>query len=119
MIEAEEKVCVPPEVQSGPGEELFDLIATACVRAGMPRDGSAHLGFTFSFPYAQNSISRGVLLEWTKGFSAPGVVGKDVGVMLEEAFERAGCVGQRVSFFFFSSLFFYPPPLLPPPPTPN
>ena len=83
-------------MQSGSGEALFDLIAQTCVKAGMARDGSARLGFTFSFPYTQLSLSRGVLLEWTKGFSASGVVGKDVGVLLEEAFERAGCVGQKV-----------------------
>jgi hexokinase len=27
------------------------------------------LGFTFSFPTRQNSVSSGVLIKWTKGFS--------------------------------------------------
>jgi glucose-6-phosphate 1-dehydrogenase len=102
----EHKVTVPPAVQAGPGEALFDLIARACVEAGLPATegggggsggGGAKLGFTFSFPYAQHSLGSGTLLEWTKGFSAPGVVGKDVSLLLEAAFARAGRAGQRVT----------------------
>jgi hexokinase len=50
----------------------------------------AKLGFTFSFPTKQTSVSRGTLIEWTKGFSNPGVVGFDVSQLLNEAFSRAG-----------------------------
>ena len=93
----ERKVVVPAAAQAGPGDALFDLIAQACVDAGLPAGGAAKLGFTFSFPYAQHSLSSGTLLEWTKGFSAPGVVGKDVAALLEAAFARAGRAGQRVT----------------------
>lgn len=85
-IGREHKVVIPEEVMRGTGAALFDFIATACADAGMV--SGAKLGFTFSFPYEQTSISRGTLIEWTKGFSAPNVVGKDVAVLLEEAFVR-------------------------------
>ena len=87
-IVREHKELIPTEKQAGSGTELFDFIATACVTAGLP--SGAKLGFTFSFPTKQNSVSRGTLIEWTKGFSAGGVVGQDVSKMLEDAFERKG-----------------------------
>jgi glucose-6-phosphate 1-dehydrogenase len=87
-ITREHKAEIPAATQRGSGEALFDFIAGACVEAGLPP--GAKLGFTFSFPYAQHSISSGVLLEWTKGFSAEGVVGQDVAGLLEAAFLRRG-----------------------------
>ena len=84
----EHKAVVPASVQAAPGDVLFDFIADACVSAGMP--SGATLGFTFSFPYDQTAINAGVLLEWTKGFSNPGVVGKCVVVALEAALLRKG-----------------------------
>lgn len=47
-----------------------------------------HLGFTFSFPCLQRSLTSSVLTGWTKGFTCSGVVGKDVAQMLREAIER-------------------------------
>ena len=87
-ITREHKAEIPAAAQRGSGEGLFDFIAAACAEAGMP--SGAKLGFTFSFPYAQHSIRSGVLLEWTKGFSAEGVVGRDVSELLEAAFARRG-----------------------------
>ena len=98
---AEHKVTVSAAAQAGTGEALFDLIAQACVDAGLPAvpagSPGAKLGFTFSFPYAQHSLASGTLLEWTKGFGASGVVGKDVAALLEAAFARVGRAGQRVT----------------------
>lgn len=72
----------------GTGEELFDYIAD-CVKS-FKRHGKARLGYTFSFPMEQTGIARGTLLQWTKGFTASGVIGKDVVKLLEEAFARKG-----------------------------
>jgi len=33
------------------------------------------IGFTFSFPMIQPQLKQGILMEWTKGFNIPGVVG--------------------------------------------
>lgn len=46
------------------------------------------LGFTFSFPMSQSSLSSGTLVQWTKGFENCGVVGEDVAVLLNKALSR-------------------------------
>ena len=45
-------------------------------------DEAMPMGFTFSFPVLQTRINAGSLVEWTKGFSCPGVVGEDVVMLL-------------------------------------
>ena len=55
--------------------------------AGAP---PASVGFTFSFPVDQTGIAQGTLLEWTKGFTNPGVVGNEVVGLLQAAFARRG-----------------------------
>ena len=51
-------------------------------------DEALHLGLTFSFPVEQSALDKGVLLTWTKGFSAKNAVGKDVVQLLQDAFDR-------------------------------
>ncbi|KAH9962411.1 hexokinase-domain-containing protein [Russula dissimulans] len=46
------------------------------------------LGLTFSFPVEQTAIDKGILLTWTKGFSAKNAVDKDVVQLLQDAFDR-------------------------------
>lgn len=46
------------------------------------------LGFCFSFPYRKTGINSGYLTNWTKRFNVSGVVGKDVGALLQEAFDK-------------------------------
>lgn len=58
-------------------QELFDFIATALANFvategeefHLPEGRQRELGFTFSFPVKQTSISSGTLIKWTKGFS--------------------------------------------------
>ena len=47
-----------------------------------------HLGLTFSFPVEQKALDSGLLLTWTKGFSAKNAVGHDVVKLLQDAFDR-------------------------------
>ncbi|KAF9578671.1 glucokinase [Lunasporangiospora selenospora] len=54
----------------------------------VPQTSEIELGFTFSFPVRQTSIDSGVLISWTKGFDAPGLVGKDPAEFLRNAFQR-------------------------------
>lgn len=63
-------------------QELFDFIATT-LKIFIEKEGSEdvlplgrtrELGFTFSFPIRQISVSSGVLIKWTKGFSIEGTV---------------------------------------------
>jgi hexokinase len=47
-----------------------------------------HLGLTFSFPVDQKALDSGILLTWTKGFSAKNAIGKDVVKLLQDALDR-------------------------------
>ncbi len=59
------KETIPDEVMKSHGELLFDFIAELVKRANPPP--GAPLGFTFSFPVNQTSLSSGTLIQWTKG----------------------------------------------------
>lgn len=56
------------------------------------------LGFTFSFPCKQIGLAHATLVNWTKGFKATGVEGKDVVKMLRDACMRR-CVCFLIEFF--------------------
>jgi len=85
------KFRIPEDKMQGPGVKLFDFIAD-CVAEFLAEETSPHtekiLGFTFSFPVKQTSINSGILIHWTKGFSAAGVEGQDVCKLLDESFKR-------------------------------
>ncbi|XP_078445122.1 hexokinase-like 1 isoform X2 [Wolffia australiana] len=87
---------IPRVLLSGSNEELFEFIARA-VKAfvekegkGDSGDGPRRLGFTFSFPVHQKSVSSGILIKWSKGFAVEGTVGGDVARFLEEAMLKVG-----------------------------
>ena len=46
------------------------------------------LGLTFSFPVEQTALDKGMLLTWTKGFSAKNAIGNDIVGLLQGAFDR-------------------------------
>ena len=76
--------------------DLFDFIAERVRRfvetATSLKDVGSEtlpLGFTFSFPVEQKSISSGTLITWTKGFATSKTEGKDVVELLRAAFKRA------------------------------
>ncbi|KAM6556008.1 hypothetical protein CsatB_003027 [Cannabis sativa] len=93
-----DEVSIPPEVMTGSSEGLFDLIAAALAKFVSEEGEGFHpapgrqreLGFTFSFPVKQLSISSGTLIKWTKGFSIEDTVGQDVVGELTKALERIG-----------------------------
>lgn len=75
----------------GTGTQLFDHIAQCLalfVKDLNLQDEVLPLGFTFSFPLAQEGLTKGRLVRWTKGFNCSGVVGEDVVALLEQAIER-------------------------------
>ncbi|KAL7080719.1 hypothetical protein ACQ4LE_000969 [Meloidogyne hapla] len=83
---------VPQELQEGTGEQLFAHVAE-CLQSFMVDQGlscnkTLPLGFTFSFPCQQKGLASASLVAWTKGFSASGVVGKDVVQLLMDACRR-------------------------------
>ncbi|XP_029121025.1 hexokinase-1 isoform X3 [Elaeis guineensis] len=93
-----EEVSIPPNLMVGSSSELFDFIAAALAKFvasegeefHLPVGRQRELGFTFSFPVKQTSISSGTLIKWTKGFAINGTVGEDVVAELTKAIERQG-----------------------------
>lgn len=75
----------------GSGQQLFDHIAECLAQFIIDQELSGHklpLGFTFSFPCAQDGLTSAKLVNWTKGFKCSGVEGHDVVQLLYEAIKR-------------------------------
>lgn len=87
---------IPPltqTIKTSDAETFFDYIAhhiSLFVKKHDLSDRSLPLGFTFSFPVRQSSLTSGSLIRWTKGFSASGVENEDVVKLLKEALVRKG-----------------------------
>ncbi|KAI9321414.1 hypothetical protein BX666DRAFT_975096 [Dichotomocladium elegans] len=95
----QQKYKVPEAIKSGEMRDLCDFIADCLdtfitkemdhqVPMLAPERTTFQLGFTFSFPVSQTSINRGVLKQWTKGFSCKNAVDRDVVVMLQDSLLR-------------------------------
>ncbi|KCV70707.1 hypothetical protein H696_03060 [Fonticula alba] len=90
-----ERYTIPGYAKDGNAQDLFGFIAASI--AGFlklhpeylpePGQGPAPLAFTFSFPTQQDGLSSARLTNWTKGFSTQGVIGEDVGALLNTALE--------------------------------
>ncbi len=98
---AERKFVLKEKCIKGKGKDLFDFIA-GCIKRFVKEKGIAgtkksNIGFTFSFPIRQAGIASGVLMYWTKGFCAEGVVGKDVVGLLNRALKEKGLHNIKVA----------------------
>lgn len=97
--EAFQFYALQPELLLGPGRDLFDFVAECLsnfIYSHQLENEMLPLGFTFSFPLRQVSIDKGILVKWAKGFNCPGVVGRDVVALLNEAIERRGDIMVKV-----------------------
>lgn len=86
-----EKYTLTKELMLGPGDCLFDYIADCLHKFVLKRQLEKRrlpLGFTFSFPCQQESLTHARLVKWTKGFKCSGVEGRDVVELLREAIDR-------------------------------
>lgn len=100
-LTAVDRSVLPREIMSVSGAELFDFLA-GCVDSFLRERGlddrrRRDLAFTFSFPLEQSSLVSGRLVNWTKGFTVPGVVGKDVAALLRASLARRGRERIRVA----------------------
>ncbi|KAI9492949.1 hexokinase-domain-containing protein [Zychaea mexicana] len=91
----QQKFVVSDALKTGDMRDLCDYIADSVdtfltEHCTLPGEGEEklQLGYTFSFPVLQTEINRGVLKQWTKGFSTKNAVGKDVALTLQEAISR-------------------------------
>ncbi|KQK05234.1 hexokinase-2 [Brachypodium distachyon] len=93
-----EEISIPTNLMTGNSHDLFDFIAAALAKFvasegedfHLPEGRQRELGFTFSFPVKQSSISSGTLIKWTKGFAINDTVGEDVVAELSRALDRQG-----------------------------
>ncbi|KAG5118159.1 hypothetical protein JHK82_032579 [Glycine max] len=93
-----ERQPIPQNLMTSTSQDLFDFIASSLKEfiekegdgSELSPDRRRELGFTFSFPVKQMSVSSGILLKWTKGFSIVDLVGIDVPAFLQEALTRKG-----------------------------
>ncbi|XP_047307732.1 hexokinase-1-like [Impatiens glandulifera] len=98
MTQEFEEVSIPPLLMIGNADALFDFIAQALAKFvstetedfHLPTGRQREIGFTFSFPVKQTSISSGTLIKWTKGFSIEDAVGQDIVAELTKALDRVG-----------------------------
>jgi hexokinase len=95
------KFAVPKRATAGSAKTLFSFLASSVKKFLASKGGrpskAADMGFTFSFPTRQRGIASGELVVWTKGFSAGGVVGRDVVRLLKDALVREGLYGINIS----------------------
>lgn len=79
------------ELMTSDAVTLFDYIAECVinfVKEKNIQDKVLPLGFTFSFPVKMLSLTSGILLKWTKGFTATGVENQDIVILFKEALAR-------------------------------
>ena len=81
---------IEDEMKHGTQQQLFDFIADSVAQFTKEKNLTTKLplGFTFSFPVRQISLTSGTLIRWTKDFSASGAEGEDVVRLLKEALKR-------------------------------
>jgi len=95
------KFVIPNAVMRGTGTQLFNFIAQSIekfiLRYEIELEKKSKLGFTFSFPIDQKNIVSGILINWTKGFTATGVIGANVVKLLEEAIRKYGLENIQVA----------------------
>ncbi|GLT51042.1 hypothetical protein SLA2020_244890 [Shorea laevis] len=92
-----ERQPIPEHLKNGTMEDLFDFIALSLQQfIERKENGSGQsqlmreLGFTFSFPMKQTSVSSGILIKWTKGFAIENMVGREIAGCLQQALTRRG-----------------------------
>ncbi|XP_043376494.1 hexokinase-3 isoform X2 [Dermochelys coriacea] len=82
---------VSDAMAQGPGEELFAYMATCLCefldRLRLPRR-AFQLGFSFPFHCRQTRLDQSYLISWTKSFKCPGVEGRDVVELLQNAINK-------------------------------
>ena len=88
-------------LMKGTGSNLFAYIAECLAKFSNEHKVNklCSVGFTFSFPIDQKSLTSGNLIKWTKGYSADGVEGKDVVQLLHNELDK-----RDVSYNNFSSI---------------
>ncbi|XKL68834.1 hypothetical protein PGB90_006603 [Kerria lacca] len=83
----------PLEIINGQHEKFFDFIAD-CLNLFLEdlnlNTKNLGLGFCFGFTVELEGLTKAILVHWSKWFSLPSVVGKDVVALLKDACKKKG-----------------------------
>lgn len=82
---------IPKHLFTEEGSKLYDFIAISIEHFLKNKQANKRhydLGFTFSFPMHLEAIDVAIHTSWTKSFSCPGVIGKNVRELLSDAIQR-------------------------------
>nr|CDS23579.1 hexokinase [Echinococcus granulosus] len=91
---------IPVDKMRGTGAELFDYLAANIhefLRLRGLLDKEFKLGFTYSFPCEQAGLNTSFHVRWTKGFSASGVVGRNVADLLQNSIDKTASADFPIS----------------------
>ena len=90
IVMSHEQFAMDDSLMKGTGPKLFGYIAECLANFANKHDVGAlcSVGFTFSFPIDQKSLTSGNLIKWTKGYSADGVEGKDIVKLLNDEIDK-------------------------------
>ena len=96
---------IAEEIMQGTADELFGYIAQCLAnfakkKLGPTTKNIGTVGFTFSFPVKQESLTSGSLIKWTKGFDVSGVVDKDIVKLLHNAIKTRDVSAFVLAFLF-------------------
>ena len=85
-----EQYAMDDTLMKGSGSKLFGYIAECLANFAHGHEVGTlcSVGFTFSFPIDQKSLTSGNLIKWTKGYSADGVEGKDIVKLLHDEVDK-------------------------------
>ena len=89
------------------GEKLFDRLAECLKEFLQEKQLEAtqlQLAFTFPFAVDQESLTKGKLVSWNKGFNCSGVVGEDVVVLLEDSLKKLDLKNIEVSIIILRTI---------------
>jgi hexokinase len=82
------KTCSSTQFCDFVADKVYEFLSTkADIDATKPIQ-PLKFGYTFSFPVKQQSLTKGILDEWTKGFAIQGFVGNDVVQLLNDSFKK-------------------------------
>ncbi|XP_071697076.1 hexokinase-3-like isoform X2 [Rutidosis leptorrhynchoides] len=82
-----ERKPIPPYLMTSTSEEFVQKKGN---NMQLSQVKGKDIGFTFSFPVKQTSVSSGTLIKWTKGFAIEDMIEKDVVECLQKALSRRG-----------------------------
>lgn len=83
---------IPEQIKTGLShEKLFDFMAEELVQFVLkycPQSKEIKLAFTFSYPFLQKRLDKGIITSWSKGIDLPSAIGLDVVELYQHSLDK-------------------------------